>query len=72
MEGGKSEVGVVIMDNNRNLFVLTYVIPLMYVGPLHKDLVTLTDTTSTERLLSGEYSLAVYVGDNLEGTLKII
>ena len=41
----QSEVGLVIIYNNKNWFLLTYMIPSMDGETLHKDLVTLEDKT---------------------------
>ena len=48
----QSEVGVVIIENNRKLFLLIYRAPLIYGGPIHKDLGKLEDTSSADKLLS--------------------
>ena len=60
------------MDTNIKRFILTYGTPLMHGGTLQKEFGTLTDTTSGEKLLLGEYSLTVDSGDHVEITLNII
>ena len=62
----------VIMKTIRKIFLLTYVTILMDGEPLQKDLGTLADTTSAERLLSWDYYLPVDVGDHIEVALKTI
>ena len=42
----------------------------MDINPLHKELGTLADTTSSEKILSSKYYLLVDVGDHVEGILK--
>ena len=49
-KGKQSELEVGIMDTNRKIFLLTYGTPLMDVGPLHKYLGTLANTTSAEKV----------------------
>ena len=62
----------VIMENNRNIFILKYGTPLMHEGTLHKDLGTMVNTTSAEKLSSGEYYPPVDVRGHVEGALEII
>ena len=41
-------------------------------GPIHKNLGKMAGIDSEEKVLSLEYYLPVYFGENIEGTLKII
>ena len=49
----QSEVGLGIMETKIKRFLLTYGTQLMGVRLINKDLGTLLDTTSAEKLLSG-------------------
>ena len=71
-EGKKVRSGNRNYGDQKKTFILTYGIPLMYGGTLHKDLVTLADKTSTKKILSGEYYLPVNAREHVKVTLEII
>ena len=52
------------METNRKLFLLTYGTHLMDGYPLQKYLEKMTDTTSSDKVLPGEYYLPVDVGEH--------
>ena len=58
----QSEVEVLVMQNNRNILILTYGTPLMYGEPLHKDLVTLAHTISVYLFQIKIYCLLLFSG----------
>ena len=53
------------MDNNINNFLFTYSTKLINGGLLYKYLVTLAEKNSPEKVLSGEYSILVDVGEHV-------
>ena len=53
------------MVNDRKRFLLTKRTTLIAVGPLYKDLGTLVDTSSANKVLLGEYYLPVDFGEHV-------